>query len=77
MGVNKVKNQVRKAKKITNPKDIEYILSMTSEQCAEKQTIMELFADFGDGPKYNTYDIIDIPPKTYGKTKKNKRSFNR
>ena len=44
MGVNKVKNQVRKAKKITNPKDIEYILSMTSEQCAEKQTIMELFA---------------------------------
>ena len=75
MGVNKVKNQVRKAKKITNPKDIEYILSMTSEQCAEKQTIMELFADFGDGPKYNTYDIIDIPPKTYGKTKKNKSKF--
>ena len=72
MGINSPKQTLRRPKHIENPKDVEYILSLTQEQASQKDTIMELFADFGDGPKYNTYDIIDIPPKTYGKTKKNK-----
>ena len=36
---------------------------------------MDLFADFGDGPRFNTYDIIEIPKGSYGKTKKNKNQF--
>ena len=49
MGINSPKHTLRRAKHITNPKDIEYILSLTEDQAAEKSTIMDLFADFGDG----------------------------
>ena len=75
MGINAQKHVVRKPKHITNPKDIEYILSLTEDQAAAKNTIMDLFADFGDGPRFNTYDIIEIPKGSYGKTKKNKNQF--
>ena len=75
MGVNSPKHVVRKSKHIQNPKDVEYILSLSEEQAASKNTIMELFADFGDGPRFNTYDTIDIPKGSYGKTKKNKNPF--
>ena len=75
MGVNSPKHVVRKSKHITNPKDVDYILSLSEEQAASKNTIMELFADFGDGPRFNTYDTIDIPKGSYGKTKKNKNEF--
>lgn len=75
MGINAPKHVVRKPKHITNPKDIEYILSLTEDQAAAKNTIMDLFADFGDGPRFNTYDIIEIPKGSYGKTKKNKNQF--
>ena len=75
MGVNAIKHTVRKAKHITNPKDIEYILSLDSEAAGSKSVIMDLFADFGNGPRFNTYDIITIPKGSYGKTKKNKNDF--
>ena len=75
MGINAPKHVVRKPKHITNPKDIEYILSLTEDEAAAKNTIMDLFADFGDGPRFNTYDIIEIPKGSYGKTKKNKNQF--
>ena len=75
MGINAPKHVIRKPKHITNPKDIEYILSLTEDQAAAKNTIMDLFADFGDGPRFNTYDIIEIPKGSYGKTKKNKNQF--
>lgn len=75
MGINSPKNVVRKPRHISNPKDIEYILSLDSDKASSKSTIMELFADFGDGPRFNTYDTIDIPKGSYGKTKKNKNEF--
>lgn len=75
MGVNSPKHVVRKPRHITNPKDVEYILSLSEEQAASKNVIMELFADFGNGPRFNTYDTIDIPKGSYGKTKKNKNQF--
>lgn len=75
MGINAPKHVIRKPKYITNPKDIEYILSLTEDEAAAKNTIMDLFADFGDGPRFNTYDIIEIPKGSYGKTKKNKNQF--
>ncbi len=75
MGINSPETVIRKPKVISNPKDIEYILSIDSEKAACKSTIMDLFADFGNGPRFNTYDIIKIPPNSYGKTKKNKNEF--
>ena len=75
MGINSPRQTIRRPKHIENPKDVQYILSLTEEQAAEKDTIMELFADFGDGPRFNTYDTIDIPKGAYGKSKKNKSQF--
>lgn len=65
----------RHAKTIKNQKDIDYILSLSREEAASKSVIMDLFADFGDGPRFHTYDLIEIPPKSYGNTKKNKNTF--
>jgi len=60
---------------IDNPKDVEEILSLTHDEACEKSKIMEWFADYGDGPMFNTYDTIVIPKGYYGNKKKNKNSF--
>lgn len=65
----------RTARMINNPKDVEYILSLTRDQAASKSVIMDLFADFGNGPRFHTYDLITIPKGSYGNTKKNKNNF--
>lgn len=75
MGINSPEKIIRKPRLIENPKEVQEILSISAEKAACKSTIMDLFADFGNGPKYNTYDIIRIPPNSYGKTKKNKNEF--
>lgn len=75
-GINKPKNQIRKAKEITNKEDLNYLLNITKEEASKKSTIMKLFADFGDGPKYNTYDILKVPPGYLEiDGKKNKNTF--
>lgn len=51
------------------------IINISAEKAAEKSTIMELFGDFGKGPKFNPYDTLTIPAGKYGKTKKNKNAF--
>ena len=66
---------MRKARQITNKDELNEILNLTYEEAASKEIIMRYFADFGDGPKYNPYDIIEVPPNTYGNTKKNKNTF--
>lgn len=65
----------RHSKEITNPKDIEEILSLTNERASEKSLIMDYFGDFGNGPRFNPYDIIKIPKGMYGNSKKNKNNF--
>ena len=65
----------RYAKHIDDPKVVEEILSLSRERCCEKSLIMDLFADFGKGPRFNPYDTIDIPAGVYGNTKKNKNKF--
>lgn len=65
----------RVSKHITNPKDVEEIVSLTHEVASEKATIMNWFADFGDGPRFNPYDTIEIPKGYYGNSKKNKNNF--
>jgi hypothetical protein len=66
---------IRHSKHIDNKSEVDYILSLSSEDCARRSIILDLFADFGDGPKYNPYDTIDIPANVYGHTKKNKNKF--
>ena len=65
----------RISKHIQKPSDVEEILALTHERACEKSLIMDWFADYGDGPKYNTYDTIDIPKGYYGSNKKNKNEF--
>ena len=65
----------RRSKEITNPKDVEEILSLTNKRASEKSLIMDYFADFGKGPRFNPYDTIEIPKGLYGKDKKNKNNF--
>ena len=59
----------RYSKEITNPKDVEEILSLTNERASEKSLIMDYFADFGKGARFNPYDTIEIPKGLYGKNK--------
>lgn len=65
----------RISKHIENPKDLEEILSLSHEVACEKATVMNWFADFGDGPRFNPYDTIEIPKGYYGNSKKNKTKF--
>lgn len=65
----------RHAKVITKPSDVEEILSLTRERASRKSLIMDWFGDFGKGPRFNPYDIVEIPKGYYGTTKKNKNKF--
>jgi len=65
----------RSSKQIQKPDDVKEILELTHEKACEKSLIMDWFADYGDGPRFNTYDTIDIPKGYYGSSKKNKNSF--
>lgn len=65
-GINFAKPQKRKARLITDKNELESILSIDHTKASQKSTIMDLFGDFGDGPKYNPYDIITVPPRAYG-----------
>ena len=68
-------NKIRKPKLIEKPEDVKYILSISRDDAVSKSLLMELFGDFGNGPRFNTYDIIKIPKGSYGNTKKNKSQF--
>ena len=74
--VNNTKIKKRHAKEITNKADIDEILALTTEKASERSLIMSWFADFGNGPRFNPYDTITIPPGYYGvDKKKNKNKF--
>lgn len=65
----------RISKEITNPNDIKEILALTHERASEKSLIMNWFADFGNGPRFEPYDTIRIPKGLYGNKKKNSNEF--
>ena len=70
----------RVSKMITKKEDIDYILSLKEDDITTS-FIMENFADFGNGPKFNPYDLIEVPIGAYGgklpdgKEKHNKNKF--
>lgn len=70
----------RVSKMITKKEDIDYLLSLKEEDITTS-FIMENFADFGNGPKFQPYDLIEVPIGAYGgklpdgKEKHNKNKF--
>lgn len=65
----------RRSKTITSPKDIEYLVNI-KEKYITTTFIMNCFGEFSTGRKYSPYDLIEIPPGSYGPDgKKNKNSF--
>lgn len=70
----------RVSRMITKKEDVDYLLSI-KEKDITTSFIMENFADFGEGPKFYPYDMIEVPIGAYGgklpdgKEKKNKNRF--
>ena len=70
----------RVSKLITKKEDVDYILSIKEEDITTS-FIMENFADFGEGPRFQPYDLIEVPVGGYGgklpneKEKRNKNKF--
>lgn len=65
----------RKAKRITSPKDIEYLVNI-KEKDITTSFIMDTFGEFETGQRFRPYDIIEIPANSYGpEGKKNKKPF--
>ena len=70
----------RVSKMITKKEDVDYILSIKEEDITTS-FIMENFADFGKNPKFQPYDLIEVPAGAYGgklpngKDKYNKNKF--
>lgn len=65
----------RKSKKITSPKDIEYLVNI-KEKDITTSFIMDTFGEFETGQRFRPYNIIEIPANSYGpEGKKNKKPF--
>ncbi len=65
----------RKSKRITSPKDIEYLVNI-KEKDITTSFIMDTFGEFETGQRFRPYDIIEIPANSYGpEGKKNKKPF--
>lgn len=70
----------RVSKIITKQEDIDYLLSI-KEPDITTSFIMNNFGDFGNGPRFNPYDLIEVPVGAYGgtmangKERKNKNKF--
>lgn len=59
-------NEKRAPKQITNKDDIKEILAINHNKASEKSTVMDLFADFDNGPRFQPYWTIEIPAGAYG-----------
>lgn len=67
----------RVSKMITNKEDIEYLLSV-KEKDITTSFIMETFADFGKGPRFQPYDLLEVPAGSYGgMTSEGKEKYNK
>lgn len=65
-----------KPKKITDKKDLEYLLNLSLRELESFSFMMNNFGVIKGKRRFNTFDIIDIPPGYYGVgKKKNKNTF--
>lgn len=58
----------RKSRYITDS-ERDYILSLSSKDCLKTSVFMECFGEFNGKKKFNTYDVMKVPPKTYHNNK--------
>lgn len=66
----------RVPRKITSKEEIDYFLNLTEDRGCDTSFIMDTFGTFDGKSKFHPYDIIDIPPGSYGPAgKKNKNTF--
>ena len=65
-GLNFTLDKKRVAKEIRDKRELDTILAITHEIASKKSTIMDMCANFGDGPRYNPYDIIQVPAGIFG-----------
>jgi len=56
----------RQAKRITDLKDIEYLLAITEDECTKLSFAMDMFGEFNDTRRFQPYDLVDIPVGSYG-----------
>lgn len=56
----------RQAKRITDPKDIDYLLAITEDECTKLSFAMDMFGEFNDTRRFQPYDLVDIPVGSYG-----------
>ncbi len=71
-----IKQPKRQAKFVSNPKDLDYLFSLNEDLACRTSTMMECFGKFGDKRRFNPYDIISVPPDTFGlEGHKNKKGF--
>lgn len=65
----------KRISRVITQAETEELLALTPHQCCKMSVFMDLFAKFEDRPaKFNTYDIMTIPPGTFGIKKKNKNA---
>lgn len=62
------KKQPRKAR-VVNKEELEYLLSLENKDCLKTSVFMELFGEFDGKKKFNTYDVMNVPPKSYHNNK--------
>ena len=66
----------RVANMITDPEDIKYLLSLNSYKACKQSVMMECFGEFEGKRRFNPYDLVTIPPGSFGpEGMKNKNSF--
>lgn len=66
----------RIAKMVTDPEDIKYLLSLNSYKACKQSVMMECFGEFDGKRRFNAYDLVTIPPGSFGpEGMKNKNSF--
>lgn len=56
----------RKSKVITDPNEIEYLLSRTEKDCISLSFIMEAFGSFNGKARFQPFDIFTVPAGRYG-----------
>lgn len=62
-----VKNpNIRYPKEVTDKETIDILLNMTEEYGLKESSFMEIFGDYGKGPKCQPYDILTVPAGYYG-----------
>ena len=55
--------------RILTKEENEYLISLSSEDCLKTSVFMECFGSFNGKVRFNTYDIMTVPPKSYHNNK--------